>query len=342
MLLVSFALFSCSDDDKPTNPTANSKIISFSPQQGAVGDKVAISVEGFSLNKSELVVKFSNAPAAIDSIANLGNSKNIYVRVPEGATTGLLSITYKDKIYYSSQQFTVITTGGELLPIEQGYYWVYKKYVLDDFGNPILDSYGLDSLYGNGVKNILGRAAEHVLCFSKGEAGDNYERTADQYYYEDQGDYYAHSSWFDDLMNFGGGGFALPFDINEQWLKIQTNKQSEWRIYSRTFANEALSFGTLNGELTLDGINLGSDNINIDGTAYNNAQVVNYRFKFVGSAQTQFGNIPLNLERTFTNWYVNGIGKVRTFMNPMPFKVQGLADQIIPGFELRLYKSKTN
>lgn len=342
LVVLAFALFSCGDDDKPTDSSNSSRIITFSPNSGAVGTQVAITVDGFSYVKSELSVKFNNVAGIIDSIVPSNNEKKVYARVPVGATSGKISITFKGQVYTSGESFTIIGDNKELMPFGSGFKWVYKKYQLDDMSNPILVNYGIDSLYDAGMKSVQNQAAEHIITHSKASVGASYEKKNDQFFFKQQDEYFAHSSWFDDLMNFAGGSFPLPFTIESQWLKIHTNKSSEWRIFTRAFVNETMSFGVLNGDLTLDGINLGSDNINVEGRIYNNVRIVNYRFRFVGSIQTPMGNIPLNLERIFTNWYAPGVGKIRTKMNPMTVKITGLVDQTVPGFELRLINSFTN
>ncbi|MCX8055279.1 MAG: hypothetical protein N3A67_06405 [Ignavibacteria bacterium] len=335
-------LASCSDDNS-TQPTEN-RIIYFSPTSGSVGNVVEIVIEGFTNKKSELEVKFNGKVAVIDTITKAASNNQFVIRtfVPSGATTGKISITYKGKTYYSETDFVVNALGGDLLPLGNGWYWVYKKYQLDTNSNPIMNYYTLDSLVCVGKEFILQQEAYKFLSFSSFDNSNQYNQNKNQYFYKVNNTYFAHSSWFDDLVNFGSSGLVLPFEITDQWVKIINPNQNDWRIYSHTFVNEQFSFGTINGELTIDGINKGSVSTTISSTTFQNAVQVDYKFKFVGNAQTQFGNLPLNLERILSIYYVPGIGKIKSKMLPMRFVVEGLIDQIIPGYEQQLSKNFIN
>jgi len=335
-------LASCSDDNS-TQPTEN-KIIYFAPASGSVGNVVEIAVEGFSNKKSEQEVKFNGKVAVIDTITKAAGTNQFVIRtfVPSGATTGKISITYKGKTYYSETDFVVIPLSGDLLPLGNGWYWVYKKYQLDTNANPIMSNFTLDSLVCTGKETILQQEAYKLLSFSTFDNSNQYNQNKNQYFYKVNNTYFAHSSWFDDLVNFGASGFVLPFEIAEQWVKIINPDHNDWRIYSHTFTNEQFTFGTLNGELTIDGINRGNVSTTISSTTFQNAVQVDYIFKFVGNAQTQFGNLPLNLERVLSIYYVPGIGKVKAKMLPMRFVVDGLIDQLIPGYEQQLFRNYIN
>lgn len=338
-IVVSVIIIGCSDDDNSTNPTVN-KIITFAPQSGSIGNVVEIVIEGFTTNKSELTVKFNGVVAKIDTITRTKEINKYVIRtvVPSGATTGKITITYKGQIYYSETDFVVINLNADLLPLSISSFWLYKKYELDSNSNPIMTNFTLDSVICFGTEFILQRNAYKFLSFSTIDNTNQYTQNTNQYYYKDGVVYYSHSSWFNDLVNFGGAGFTLPFEITEQWVKIINPDQNDWRIYSHTFNNQQFSFGLLNGELTIDGINRGVVSTQVGTTNYQNVVLVDYKFKFVGNAQTQFGNLPLNLERFLSVYYLPGIGKIKAKMKPMRFIVEGLIDQIIPGYEQQLFK----
>lgn len=343
LLGIIFFILSCSDDDNSTQPTEN-KIISFAPQSGSVGNVVEIVVEGFSTNKNELELKFNGTLAKIDTIirSTVPNRLVIKTTVPVGATTGKISIKYKGAIFSTETNFVVNTIDNEIFPMNNGWFWVYKKYQLDTNANPITTSYTLDSIVCVGKELILQKEAYKFLSYSTQDNNNQYYQNTNQYYYKNNNQYFAHSSWFNELLNFGAAGLVLPFEIAEQWVLIINPNQNDWRIYSRNFNNEQLSFGVLNGVLTIDGINRGLVATTIGSTTFQNTMQVDYKFKFVGNAQTQFGNLPLNLERTLSVYYLPAVGKIKAKMNPMRFVIEGLTDQIIPGYEQQLYINNIN
>jgi hypothetical protein len=339
-LALMFILIGCGDDDNSTKPSEN-RIISFAPQSGGVGNVVEIVVEGFSTNKSELELKFNGTLAKIDTILKSTTVNHLIIKtfVPVGATTGKISITYKGTTYFSSSDFVINVINNEIFPMDNGWFWVYKKYQLDTNSNPITDKYTLDSLVCVGKETILQKEAYKFLSFYTQDNNNQYNQSSNQYYYKDTNKYYAHSSWFNELLNFGAAGLVLPFEITEQWVLIINPNQNDWRIYLRNFNNEQLSFGILNGVLTIDGINRGYVPTTIGTTTFQNVMQVDYKFKFVGNAQTQLGNLPLNLERVMSVYYLPAIGKIKAKMNPMRFIIEGLTDQIIPGFEQQLFRN---
>lgn len=335
-ILLPLILIACSDDDKPTSSSKPS-FESFSPNSGSVGTPVVITGKNFPSNKADIAVKFNGTLAVVDSVT-FGSSDNskIYLRVPVGASTGKISITISGTIYQFAEDFTVVSSNVSLLPLDEGNYWVYSKLQLDSNNATINANPGRDSLIAAGIVSILGKSANSQAMFSKVDLSTNYTKGSDQYYYEENSVIYTHSNWFDELMNFGSGGLALPFSIDEQWLKLVDPNASEWMIYTRNFNNETLSFGTLTGTLTLMGINLGTSTAQVSGKSYPNTRQINVKFNFVGNAITALGTIPLNLERVLSVWYAPAIGKIKVKMNTMRFVIPGLMDQWIPGYEQNL------
>lgn len=334
-LILSFTIISCSDDDKPTSP-GKPKVTTISPDRGSIGTPVIISGENFPTNKADIAVRFNGTAAVVDSAV----ATKIYVRVPMGATTGKVSITISAVVFETTTDFTVISTTTSLMPFDIGNYWVYSKHQLDTNNVVISANPGRDSLFASGNILKLSKTANYMTTFSKVDLSSQYVSGADQFFYEEGGITFTHSSWFDDLMNFGASGLPLPFEMTEQWLKLIDPANNEWLMYSKAFENTPFSFGTLTGNLTLTGINLGTSNVTVSGHLYNDTRMINYKFVFTGTATTQLGVIPLNLERVLSVWYAPSVGRIKTKMNSMRFYIPNLANQIIPGYELNLINSK--
>ncbi|MEM9078268.1 MAG: IPT/TIG domain-containing protein [Bacteroidota bacterium] len=83
-------LSSCGKDDSPTEPgPGGPNITSFSPTSGTVGTSIFITGQNFSTTASANTVKIGNTTATVTS----ASATEIFITVPEGATTGAISIT---------------------------------------------------------------------------------------------------------------------------------------------------------------------------------------------------------------------------------------------------------
>ncbi|MFD2100303.1 Ig-like domain-containing protein [Flagellimonas iocasae] len=103
-------VISCSKDDGPNDPTpkeGDPKITSFSPTSGPVGTNVFITGQNFGAKAADNTVKIGNTTATVTS----ASATEIFITVPEGATTGKISVTVGGKTNTTSGSFTV-TTGS--------------------------------------------------------------------------------------------------------------------------------------------------------------------------------------------------------------------------------------
>ncbi|MER3319382.1 MAG: BspA family leucine-rich repeat surface protein [Allomuricauda sp.] len=99
------ALWSCSKDDGPSTPTVETPTItSFSPTSGPVGTIVTINGTNFSTTPASNTVKFGTTTATVGS----ATATKLTATVPEGATTGKVSVTVGGKTATSSNDFTVV------------------------------------------------------------------------------------------------------------------------------------------------------------------------------------------------------------------------------------------
>ncbi|MCX6558570.1 MAG: IPT/TIG domain-containing protein [Candidatus Aminicenantes bacterium] len=94
-----FASLGCSKKDDSVSPT----ITSFNPKKGTMGSQVTVTGTNFNTEKSGNTVKMNNIIAVVTS-ASVGE---LNVIVPEGATTGKISLTIGSATTTSTDDFTV-------------------------------------------------------------------------------------------------------------------------------------------------------------------------------------------------------------------------------------------
>lgn len=117
--ILAFALaitvFSCGKDDGPDPVAQSPEITSFSPASGPVGTTVEISGKNFSATKADNAVKFNGQAAAIQT----ATATKLTVTVPNGATTGNITVKVGDKTATSSSAFDVTeeTTGPDSIDL---------------------------------------------------------------------------------------------------------------------------------------------------------------------------------------------------------------------------------
>ncbi|KAB7528537.1 hypothetical protein F8C76_11785 [Flagellimonas olearia] len=118
--ILAFALaimvFSCGKDDGPETPTPQSpEITSFSPTSGPVGTTVEISGKNFSTTKTDNTVKFNGQAAVIQT----ATATKLTVTVPNGATTGNITVKVGDKTASSATAFTVTNGTNESIVLNK-------------------------------------------------------------------------------------------------------------------------------------------------------------------------------------------------------------------------------
>jgi hypothetical protein len=88
------------------------KINDFNPKSGPVGTSVVIQGENFGNDPNQLLVRFNGVEAVVSKVEN-GNS--ITTTVPQGATTGPISVTIQEKTATTQQNFTVAVSDPPLM-----------------------------------------------------------------------------------------------------------------------------------------------------------------------------------------------------------------------------------
>lgn len=84
-VLIFFLLFQCSEDDPKESSI---KILSISPESGAIGTVVVISGKGFSETMENNIVKFNGTQGEVFYATN----ETLIATVPDGATTGKVTV----------------------------------------------------------------------------------------------------------------------------------------------------------------------------------------------------------------------------------------------------------
>ncbi len=102
-IAVCLLVFSCSKDENPANPENAPDITSFSPTEGPVGTSIWITGKNFGSTVADNTVKIGNTIATVTS----AKETEIFITVPEGATTGAISVTVDGKTD-TAGTFTVI------------------------------------------------------------------------------------------------------------------------------------------------------------------------------------------------------------------------------------------
>lgn len=92
-----------------TNPSSQTSIVGFVPTNGPTGTTVTISGTGFSVTPSQDTVQFNGTAATVTS----ASATQLIVSVPNGATTGTVSVTSPAGAATSSTAFTVSGSNGQ-------------------------------------------------------------------------------------------------------------------------------------------------------------------------------------------------------------------------------------
>ncbi len=89
---------------RSTSPAGALAIFSFTPQSGGIGQAVTIQGQGFSTNAGSNVIQFNGVAATIVS----ASANTLVALVPQGSTTGPISVKVGTQTASSSNNFTVI------------------------------------------------------------------------------------------------------------------------------------------------------------------------------------------------------------------------------------------
>ncbi len=114
ILMSCLVVLSCSKDDDEVTDAEGPSITSFSPNSGSVGTNVFITGKNFDPKAANNVVKIGEAKATVTS----AKATEIFITVPEGATTGKISVTVNGKTD-TGGTFTVIQEESTAISLDK-------------------------------------------------------------------------------------------------------------------------------------------------------------------------------------------------------------------------------
>jgi hypothetical protein len=340
LLLIALFIISCGgDDDNPVN--ADVTVTTMSPSSGPVGTKVKITGTNFADTRQGNIVSFENNILVVaDSIYPADEPTQIFVTVPNNAQSGPVYVDVNGNSNVYAGDFTV-TTGNTSFdfPNEVGEYTINHKYQLDTFDLRTNDPPVIDSTAITGTKDLLGETAFiHSVWIKDNNA---WEKDDDElYFYTENSALYSYSNYLNRIVEIGGFGDFLPFDIEDQWLRIADRSANEWEVYSRTFTDfevEVLgSTAIINGVLKVDGTNLGTESLTIDNENLQTYKFEN-RYSFDGTIEYGGEVNEAFVARDIISWYADGIGQVKLFAGKFEIDIP-LIQRVVPGFEVETVK----
>lgn len=153
LLTVSFSLLTLLACKKEAELPPEPSIGTFTPVRGVPGSVVSISGVNFGESLDNIEVLFNNATAEVTEVAN----KNVKVLVPQGASTGPLSVIVGEQTTTSSTNFTVLSPDDTVFHF--GSDLSYVNQILDHGGvykvnNQVKDPYQIFKDNGNEIVRL--------------------------------------------------------------------------------------------------------------------------------------------------------------------------------------------
>lgn len=331
VLTVSLLFVSCSDDNSATNVVGKLKLNSFTPLSGRVGTQVIITGEGFSENISENQISFGTTRAVADSVKN----NKIYVRVPNHALSGKITVIVGNETYTSDKDFAFVPEGTDnLMPTAQGSYWVYEKYALNKNNSRTDAPPTLDSNVINGAKDFLTRRAAIQSRYSK--VNGVYKKIDEQCIYNNNDEVYVNAAWFNDLYKVDESLYGIPFNMGEDLLEF-LQPQNRGCLVANNFVKpwQTASTGDYWGSLRLIGSNSYYENL----PGFGPALKFTYSFSFEGEVKVFDGSSSIKFYRDMHVWFVNNLGVVKVILESANYTIPNLVETVLPGYEMTLLRS---
>lgn len=201
-------------------------------------------------------------------------------------------------------------------PLTVGSWWTYDYWEIDQDGNQIEGSNGLDSNVVIREETRNGKLCQVI------ETVDS-EETEEMYYYQENNKVYALATMFtpseEDL-------FGIPASdlFPDEWVKIadfDASANSEWDVFESSIEDQEVYLEdlgmnvTANLTVTMSAKKLASESVEFMGMT-KTAQIFEVSFSITGQMSTLLGSIPLDVPIVLKMYYVDGIGLVRNYMAP--------------------------
>lgn len=233
------------------------------------------------------------------------------------------------------------TTEQNYFPITTGDYRVYQNYDVDNSGNKTESTIDSNAVTEQG--NFDGNDTYTEKEYEWDEANSEYnDRDRDVTYYENEGVIYASAGLIASLstVEFEGQNIALPINIQDgTWVPIvDFSANSTWNVYTdNSIVGESLQVPgfpvavEFTQPLSVDGSNMGTETIEVNGTQYE-AVKVNWTI----SSQVGLSGATADLTVQLNNYYADGIGLVKSEQIPFSLKANVFGQEVgedFPGNE---------
>jgi hypothetical protein len=238
---------------------------------------------------------------------------------------------------------TVVTVN--YYPTTVNDYRVYQNYEVDSEGNKTEST--LDSNVVSEQGSHDGNDTYTEKEFEWNEETSTYEdRERDAVYYEEDDVVYASASLIANLSTVQVGGVPVSLPVNiagDAWVPIiNFESNSSWNVYTdNDIVGESLQ---LNQDLTVefsqplsvDGENMGMENIEVNGTQYEALKI-----SWTITSQVTAFSTNADLKVEVLNYYADGIGLVKSMQIPFSIKATVFGNEVgqdFPGNESLLLR----
>lgn len=160
-----------------------------------------------------------------------------------------------------------------------------------------------------------GKEAVVMSSFTSDTDGSFSDVSTNNYYSADGKKLYVHADFFSAQMQAISDIVDLGLTF-ENWYLVADENGSSWNIYTKALAGQEVSYTTftftIDGNFTIQGTNGGTETITVNGQSYEALKMVFSLGMKDADASTALGDGTLNLNTEITNYFVDGIGIVKT------------------------------
>lgn len=290
------------------------EIIDFIPNVGYSGDLISISGNGFTIDKNLLRVEFNGILAEIQQ----SNENTILAIVPEGATTGRISVQYNNVKVSSAYDFRVVDKpddsggGGDkddakrFLPIANNTY-LFQNWNFDDnnrrIGQPVNDtSWVVDNVSFKGFQAV--RVNSRLVNLPQQQVTQKHYRTSGKQFYSD-----------------GLSEIDIPPIFAEElsdeidWVVMLDLDRTSWEVYRINNINFQLPLQgqTINVRINSNGNARRIGDQRKETLAGKELDIIEVEYTFNTQITITIGFFPLVQEVTSVSryWFAEGHGIVR-------------------------------
>lgn len=238
---------------------------------------------------------------------------------------------------YSCSDNSVKNSKTKYLKGDVGSYWIYENIPVDENYVRETDSSYVDSTFISEKLVILEKECDVYTThdFEDGFIDDS----STMYLREEDEKIYTHSGFvtsaFDELP------IELPFEIEEEWIKIADFNDDLWLVYDFEVDTVKIPFvnASMFGDLTVMGNRSVLEELEIGGKT---VLAQKFELELVFDGTIILGGMPIDFspERSMDIWMAENIGLVKSFEHPSEITMPYLGTLNIKGSERILTKYK--